>query len=421
MPAFEYAGLNAKGKNVKGTVTAESIGALKAALRKQGIYLTGVKETSGGGGGTTTVSSARAEEGGREIDLSFLVDRVKPKQVAQVTRLLGTLLNSGVTLPESLRALTDQVESQRFKGILSDVADKVNQGASLADSMSSYPKVFPDLYVNMVRAGEASGALETVLFRLAEFMEKQLEIRSKVSSAMVYPIVLTLLGAAIVAVLMVGIVPKITTMFESMSAQLPWYTELLIWMSDTLASWWSVVIIVGFVGSIWLFRRWRASPGGRLVTDSILLRIPVVQELIRKIAIARFARTLQTLLASGVQLLQALDIVRTLLGNVVLEKVVSTARDNIREGEGIAGALKRSGQFPPLVTHMIGVGERSGQLEQMLGDVADTYDRETTTAITRFTALLEPLMIVLMGVAVGFVVFSIMRPIMMLTEMAGQT
>ena len=421
MPAFEYAGLNAKGKNVKGTVTAESVGALKAALRKQGIYLTGVKETSGGGGGSTTASSARVEEGGREIDLSFLVDRVKPKQVAQVTRLLGTLLNSGVTLPESLRALTDQVESQRFKGILSDVADKVNQGASLADSMAAYPKVFPDLYVNMVRAGEASGALETVLFRLAEFMEKQLEIRSKVSSAMVYPIVLTLLGAAIVAVLMVGIVPKITTMFESMSAQLPWYTELLIWMSDTLASWWSLVIIVGFVGSIWLFRRWRASPGGRLVTDSLLLKIPVVQELIRKIAIARFARTLQTLLASGVQLLQALDIVRTLLGNVVLEKVVSTARDNIREGEGIAGALKRSGQFPPLVTHMIGVGERSGQLEQMLGDVADTYDRETSTAITRFTALLEPLMIVLMGVAVGFVVFSIMRPIMMLTEMAGQT
>jgi general secretion pathway protein F len=273
----------------------------------------------------------------------------------------------------------------------------------------------------MVRAGEASGALETVLFRLSEFMEKQLEIRSKITSAMFYPILLTILGTVIVGVLMVGIVPKITTMFESMNAALPWYTRLLIWISNTLASFWSVVIVAGIVTSVWLFARWRASEPGRLVTDAILLRVPVLQDMIRKIAIARFARTLQTLLASGVQLLQALDIVRSLLGNVVLEKVVATARDNIREGEGIAGALKRSGQFPPLVTHMIGVGERSGQLEQMLGDVADAYDRETSTTIARFTALLEPLMIVVMGVAVGFVVFSIMRPIMMLTEMAGQS
>jgi general secretion pathway protein F len=415
MPAYEYAGLNAKGRATKGVVTAESVAALKVQLRRQGIYLTGVKETSVPG-----VASAPGEEG-REIDLGRFFDRVKPKLVAQVTRLLGTLLNSGVTLPESLRALVEQVESVRFKGILNDVADKVNQGGSLADSMAAYPKVFPQLYINMVRAGEASGALETVLFRLAEFMEKQLEIRAKITSAMFYPILLSILGIVIVGVLMVGIVPKITTMFESMNAALPWYTRLLIWMSNTLASWWLLVIIVSIVTSVWLFARWRASAPGRLVTDSILLRVPVLSDMIRKIAIARFTRTLQTLLASGVQLLQALDIVKSLLGNVVLEKVVSTARDNIREGEGIAGALKRSGQFPPLVTHMIAVGERSGQLEQMLGDVADAYDRETSTTITRFTALLEPLMIVIMGVAVGFVVFSIMRPIMMLTEMAGKS
>jgi general secretion pathway protein F len=411
MPAYAYSGLNVKGKAIKGVVTAESVGALKASLRRDGVFLTSVTETS-------AAAANRGAAGGREVDLGRMFDRVSPKMVAATTRLMGTLLHAGVTLPESLRALTDQVESQRFKGILSDVADKVNEGSSLADSMGKYPKVFPQLYINMIRAGEASGALETVLFRLAEFMENQIEIRSKVTSAMFYPIVLTVLGAVVITVLMVGIVPKITSMFTEMNADLPWYTELLIFMSDMIGGYW-YLIIAGIVGAVWLFRRWRATEVGQVTGDTIILSVPVLGDLVRKIAVARFARTLSTLLASGVQLLFALDIVRTLLGNVILEKVVTEARDNIREGEGIAPALKRSGQFPPLVTHMIAVGERSGQLEQMLGDVADAYDRETNTTIGRLTALLEPLMIVGMGVAVGFVVFSIMRPIMMMTEMAG--
>lgn len=415
MPAYAYTGLSAKGKNVKGVANADNVAALKASLRRDGIYLTAVTETTaaaaaqGGGGG---------EGGGREIDIGKMFDRVTPKMVASMTQLLGTLLQAGVTLPEALAALTDQVESQRFKGILSDIAEKVNQGSSLADAMEPYPKAFPKLYVNMIRAGEASGALETVLFRLSEFLEKQLEIRGKVNSAMFYPVVLSILGGVIITVLMVGIVPKITGMFTDMNAELPWNTKLLIWMSDTISGYWWAIILAGW-GAIWLFRRWRRTEAGRWTGDTILLKIPVLGELVRKIAIARFARTLATLLSSGVQLLQALDIVRTLLGNVVLEKVITDARDSIREGENIAPALKRSGHFPPLVTHMVAVGERSGQLEQMLGDVATAYDRETNTSIQRLTGLLEPLMIVVMGVAVGFVVFSIMRPIMMLTEMAG--
>lgn len=421
MPSFEYAGLNAKGKNVKGVLTSESVNALKASLRKQGVFLTGVKEIAGGGGGGGGGGSAAAGAGGgREVDLGRFFDRVSAKMVTQMTQLLGTLLSSGVTLPESLRALTDQVESPRFKGMLSDIADKVNEGSALADAMSAYPKAFEPLYINMIRAGEASGALETVLFRLAEFMEKQQELRSKVSSAMLYPIILSFLAVVLIIVLMVGVVPKVTGMFESMNAQLPWNTRLLIWSSDMMSSYW-YILLFGAAGSIFLFLQWRASAPGRKTLDTVTLKMPVVGDLARKIAITRFARTLQTLLSSGVQLLEALDIVRTLLGNVVLEKVVTEARNNIREGEGIAPALKRSGQFPSLVTHMIGVGERSGQLEQMLGDVAVAYDRETAVTITRLTALLEPLMIVFMGVGVGFVVFSIMRPIMMLTEMAGQS
>ncbi len=416
MPAYSYSGLSAKGKNVKGVANADNVAALKASLRRDGIYLTAVTET-------TSAAAAQAggeggAGGGREIDLGKMFDRVTPKMVASMTQLLGTLLQAGVTLPEALAALTDQVESPRFKAILSDIAEKVNQGSSLADSMDVYPKAFPKLYVNMIRAGEASGALETVLFRLAEFLEKQLEIKSKVQSAMFYPIVLSILGGVIITVLMVGIVPKITGMFTDMNAELPWNTKLLIWMSDAISGFWWAILLAGWFAG-WSFRRWRRTEAGRWTGDTILLKLPVLGELVRKIAIARFARTLATLLSSGVQLLQALDIVRTLLGNVVLEKVVTDARDSIREGENIAPALKRSGQFPPLVTHMVAVGERSGQLEQMLGDVANAYDRETNTSIQRLTGLLEPLMIVVMGVAVGFVVFSIMRPIMMLTEMAG--
>jgi general secretion pathway protein F len=219
--------------------------------------------------------------------------------------------------------------------------------------------------------------------------------------------------------LMINVVPQITEMFDGMNAELPWNTQFLIWISNLLAAWWFLFLAAGF-GVVWLFRRWRKTEAGRATGDTILLKIPVVGDLARKLAIARFARTLATMLASGVQLLQALDIVRSLLGNYVLEKVVGTARENIREGEGIAPALKRSGEFPSLVTHMIAVGERSGQLEQMLIDVANAYDREVNIALTRMTATLEPLMIVLMGGSVGFIVFSIMQPIMLLNEMAGQ-
>ncbi len=414
MPAYEYTGLNAKGKNTKGVVSADTVAALKAALRRDGVFLTSVKESS------STGNPSKSKGNSREVDLSGFVDRVTPKMVAQTTRLLGTLLGSGVTLPESLTALTEQVESPRFTGILSSISEQVNQGSSLGDTMAEYPKVFPKLYTNMIRAGEASGSLETVLFRLAEFMEKELEIRSKVSSALFYPILLGFLGVVLVIVLMVAIVPKLTNMFDSMAADLPWNTKLLIWMSDTLSSYW-YLFALATVFSVWAFRKWRSTEVGRRQGDGLLLRLPVVGDLLRKVAISRFSRTLETLLASGVQLLEALEIVSTLLGNVVLEEVVGKARDNIREGQGISPALKHSGHFPPLVTHMIAVGERSGQLEQMLGDVADAYDRETNTTIARFTAMLEPLMIVVMGVGVGFVVFSIMRPIMMLTEMAGQT
>ena len=410
MPAYAYTGLSKSGKAVKGIENADNVAALKQNLKRIGIFLTAVTETTSQTQGTT---------GGREIDLSAFFDRISQKVVARNTRLLATLLCAGVTLPESLQALTDQVESRRFKGILSDVANKVNEGSSLADALSRYPDLFLPLYINMVRAGEASGSLETVLLRIADFMDQQEELKGKVTSAMIYPAIMTVLSGGIVIMLMVNVVPQITEMFDGMNAELPWNTKFLIWLSNLLASWW-FLIAVGIGVLVWLFRRWRATEIGRATFDTVVLKLPIIGDMARKLSVARFARTLATMLASGVQLLQALDIVRSLLGNWVLEKVVATARDNIREGEGIAPALKRSGQFPALVTHMIAVGERSGQLEQMLTDVANAYDREVNIALTRMTAMLEPLMIVAMGGSVGFIVFSIMQPIMMLNQMAGQ-
>lgn len=412
MPAFAYTGLSASGKTVKGIENAESVAALKSALKRSGIYLTAVTETS-------AAAAAQAAAGGREIDLGRVFDRVKPKDVANVTRLLSTLLIAGVTLPEGLNALVEQVESPRFKGILSDLGAKVNEGSSLADAMQSHSDVFDKLYVNMVRAGEASGSLETVLIRIADFMEQQEELRSKVSTALVYPVVMSIVGAFVVGILMVKVVPQISQMFEDQGAELPWTTRMLMWISNTLVDYWlPLIILAGLI--YWGWTAWKKSASGRQTLDRVILKAPLVGDLARKIAVSRFARTLSTMLASGVQLLEALDIVRGLLNNVVLEKVVTDARATIREGEGVAAALKRSGQFPALVTHMIAVGERSGQLEKMLTDVADAYDREASTAISRSTAVLEPVMIVVMAGVVGFIVFSIMTPILQMNQMVGQ-
>ena len=318
MPAYAYTGLTASGKTVKGVESADNVGALKASLKRAGIYLTAVSET------TATVSKGSGM--GREIDLTALFDRVSQADVARVTQLLGTLLCAGITLPESLSALTDQVESQRFKGVLSNIATRVNEGSALADALSKYPDIFKPLYINMVRAGEASGSLETVLLRIAGFMEQQEELRSKVTSAMVYPVAMAVVSAGVVALLMVNVVPQITSMFEGMNAELPWNTQLLIFLSDMIGGYW-YLIIASFFGIGWLFKRWRATEAGRTTGDRITLKLPVIGDLARKVAIARFARTLATMLASGVQILQALDIVRSLLGNVILEKVVEVARD----------------------------------------------------------------------------------------------
>jgi general secretion pathway protein F len=336
--------------------------------------------------------------------------------VSTLTRQLGTLLKAGVPLAEALGALVDQIEKPGLKRVIAQVKTQVNEGSSLGDAMSKSPKVFEDLYVNMIRAGEASGNLDAVLFRLADFLEAQNRLRAKIISALFYPVVMTIIGAGIMTILMVSVVPKVTSIFADTGKALPWNTQLMIGISDTVSSWKGLVVAFVIVGMVLAFRRWKRTPRGRAWVDRVVLKLWVIGPLARQIAITRFAKTLATMLSSGVPLLRALDIVKSILGNTVLQKVVEDAKESIKEGESIAAPLKRSGEFPPIVTHMIAVGERSGQLEKMLEEVAHAYDLEIDLKMGRLTTLLEPVMILLMGGSVAFVVFSILMPIMEMND-----
>src|SRR6266404_2362497 len=416
MPVFTWKGLNAAGKMVAGTKDADGAKALRQALRKEGVFITEHREMLA----ADRKGTARPAVGGqaaqtsalkREIDFKGMFEKVRPQEVAVFTRQLATLLRAGIPLAEALGALSEQSDNKRFEVVLTGVRQKVNEGSSLAETLGQHPKIFPEIYTNMVRSGEAAGNLDAVLARLADFLDAQHALRSKVSSAMTYPIIMMVLGSGIMGLLMVVVVPKITTIFEDVGKSLPWNTSLLIFLSDTISGYWWLLFIVGGLG-YWGFRVWVGKPKGRLAVDRLKLRLPLVGPLVRYVGVARFSRTLATMLAAGVPVLTALEIVKRVLNNVVLEKVVEEARDAIREGESIAAPLKRSGQFPSMMVHMVAVGERSGQLETMLENVAVAYERDVDGKVAKLTTVLSPLLIVIMAMAVGFIVLSILQPIM---------
>ncbi|MEO8177433.1 MAG: type II secretion system inner membrane protein GspF [Deltaproteobacteria bacterium] len=406
MPAFEYKGIEvASGKTVKGYRDADSPKALRALLRRDGVMLT-----------LATPENERKAKAQRDIQLLAFMYRPSPSDVAVMTRQLATLVRAGVPLVESIGALVDQVEKESLVRVLTALGEALKEGTAFAACLAQHPKVFPPLYVNMVAAGEASGTLETVLERLSDFMEAQARLKGKLISALAYPVLMTLIATALVGALMVGVVPKVTSMFESLQQELPWYTALLIFVSDMLATYWW--LLFGCIGvGIYGFRRWRKTPKGRLTWDRFILRVPIFGRLNLLVAVARFARTLSTLLASGVALLSAMDIVKSVLGNAQLEAVVKDAISSIREGESIAEPLRRSGYFPPMVTHMIAVGERSGQLEQMLQNVSRTYEADIEIKVTTLTSLLEPLIIVVMGGMVAFIAMAIIMPLVQMNQM----
>jgi general secretion pathway protein F len=350
MPMFAYKGLDARGKATSGMRDADSPKSLRAALRKDGIFLTEMREQRAGKGPAAAVqtSTGSAPERGllqREVDFGKYFQRVKPQEVAVFTRQLATLLRAGIPLAEGLAALVDQSDNDKMKTALGDIKQKVNEGKALADSMGDHPKLFPELYVNMIRAGETAGNLDNVLTRLADFLDAQIALRGKVSNALMYPALMVILGSVIMTVLMIAVVPKITAIFEDSGKSLPWNTQLLIMMSHLVADWWFIIFpAVGF--GIYMLRRWTRTPEGRIKWDRFVLRLWIIGPLARMVAISRFAKTLGTMLGAGVALLRAMEITKDILGNRVLEKVVEDARVSIREGESSSRRCSRTWPSP---------------------------------------------------------------------------
>ena len=405
MAVYAYKGIDARGKSVKGTRDADSAKALRTVLKRDGVLATEILE-----------QSEATRKAARDIDFGRLFRRISPMDVAIATRQLSVLLRSGVPLVEALSALIEQLDHPELKTAFTDTRNQVNEGSTLADALKAHPKIFPTLYVNMVAAGEASGTLEEVLGRLADFLDDQTRLQSKVRGALAYPIVMAVVVVLILFLMMSVVVPKVTAIFENFNQTLPWYTSLLIWVSNIFSNyWWLLAALIG--GGIYWFRRWQATEEGRKKWDLFVLEIPLFGPLLIMVAVSRFARTLATLLASGVPVLTAMDITRNVLGNTELMRVVEEARASVREGEGIAKPLRQAGRFPPIVTHMIAVGERTGQLEEMLIHVADAYDQQIEVRVGVVTSILEPLLIVVMGAVVGGIAFAILMPLLQLNEM----
>jgi general secretion pathway protein F len=399
--------LNAKGKTLKGIVDAETVKAARAKLRQDGLYPTDLREVA-------EEKGLRGKGLSMEIDLRALRGRVALSDLSMTTRQLATLVAAGIPLVEAVGALANQVDDVVLKKTLSQVRDKVNEGSSFANALKEFPKIFTPLFVNMVNAGENSGTLDLVLGRLADFIESQVTLRNKVRSAMVYPILMAVIGSGIVAYLVAFVIPKISAIFQGMHKALPAVTLALLSVSYFIRDYWWLIAIVGGLAS-YGFRRWKATEKGHTRFDQTMLKLPVVGKLILKIAVSRFARTLGTLLKSGVPIMTALDIVKNVVANKVLESAIETARENVKEGQSIAKPLERSGAFPPVVLHMINVGEATGELENMLFRVADAYESEVQTTINGLTAIFEPIMLLIMAGFVGFTVIAIMLPIMDMT------
>lgn len=406
MPLFEYKGLNKAGKNLRGTLDAENIRTARAKLKKDGIFVVDLKDKSR----SATKNKGKKTGHNKSVGVNDL---------AMMTRQLATLLKANVPLVDSLGAVSEQVENELLSEVIAEIKNNVNEGSPFHKSLRKYPKIFNVIYISMCEAGEMSGTLDVILLRLAEFTESQNELNSKVKSAMIYPVLMMVFMLVMLAVLFIFVIPKMVLVFESNpELTLPWYSVMVIDFSGILVNYWHVILIA-FAVIYLVFRSWKNSPKGSGQWDAILLKLPTVGRLARMVAVSRFTRTLSTLLTGGVPMLTAMSIVRNVVDNEVLATALDSARENISEGESIAGPLKKSGQFPPIVIHMINIGEKTGELENMLTQVSEAYDFQVKNAVEGLTALLTPVMLILMGCVIGVIVFSIMIPVFEMSNIGG--
>ncbi len=412
MPVYAFKGVNDAGRSTRGFVDAENARAARAKLRRDGVFLTELAE----GGSSADAAPERAEGGSRAITLpSFR--RIPGLELALATRQLATLLGAGVPLVSALSALTEQVEHAHLKSVLGGIRDRVNQGASFADALAASGS-FSDLYVALTRAGEAGGALEQVLARLADYLEGQVRLRNRVVSILIYPALMFAFACVVVAILVTVVLPQITTLLESLNAELPLSTRIVIGVSYFARDWWWAILAVLALLGVGL-RVLLQTDNGRTAFDRLKLRLPVAGRTVRLLAIARFARTLSTLLAGGLPIVRALEIAKHVANNRILARAIDAASESVTEGAPLARPLRASGEFPPLVTHMIEVGEQSGELEAMLERVAHSYEEQVETSVTRLTALLEPLLILLMVGIVVVIIAATLVPLLQITTSLG--
>ncbi len=406
MPVYEYTGLNSSGKTMKGILDADSPVAARHKLRGSGIFPVEVKETLSKPSGLPSST----------VSIFGFLKRIKPGEISAMTRQLSVLLAAGVPLVKSLEALISHITNPMLKRTMAQIKESVNQGNSLAFSLSHHPKTFSNIYINMVHSGEASGSLDVVLDRLAEFGEHQQALRGRLKAALAYPVFMSLIGTFVLFFLITFIVPNITGIFTEMHQTLPMPTIVLIEVSNFLLSFWWAILLVIFSGII-ILRQSKKRPGVRYIWDKLKLRIPVLGSINQKIALALFGRTLGSLLQSGVPLISALEIVGKIVGNSLIARVIDNAVDDIQAGKSLASTLSQSEWFSSMVIQMISVGEQSGEIESMLNKIADTHEREVESHIMALTSMLEPVMILIMGLIVGFIVISILLPIFEMNQM----
>lgn len=406
MPVFKYTALDLKGKATAGIIDADSSLVARQKLRQSNIYPVSINEVK------ESASSKKA--GGFSLTQRFT--KIKSSEIAMMTRQLATLVNAGFQLVAAMDSLLSQTKSATFKTVLARIKDSIVEGNSFAAALSQHPNLFSTLYLNMVKAGESSGTLEIVLERLADMTEKQQALKRRIQSALAYPLLMSALGTLVLFFLMTVIVPTITGIFEDMNQVLPGPTRFLISASSFFKSWWWVLLI-GLIILVLAGRRLKRTNKGRYLWDKTKLSMPGVGSITTKLAVARFARTLGSLLENGVTMLTALDIVKNISNNVLIADVIENAVKSVGQGQSVAVALNDGRIFPDLFIQMVQVGEQSGELEEMLVKIADVFENEAESTIMSITSLLEPLMILVMGVVVGFIVLSICLPIFEMNQL----
>jgi len=417
MPIFEYKAYASGGSVRSGVIDADTTREARNRLRRDNLLVSEIHEVRGG----------RRTKSKKGKPLSFLEKVRRNRQaharpssrdlelLTSVTRQMGTLLSSGIPLAETLKAIIEQAERRDIETMFREIRERVNQGGSLADALYEHPRLFGELYVNMVRAGEATGNVDVVLRRLADYLQAQRVLRRKIVSALTYPVMMIAIGVIVVSILMAVVVPKITGMLTDQGKTLPAPTQVLIFISDLFKNWWWAGAL-GIAAISFTIERIYKTNKGRMFIDKNMLRVPIIGDLLRKQAVARFTRTLSTLLQSGVPAVQSLEITRTVVGNRVLADATEHIRVKILEGTDISTPLKQTGVFPPLVSYMVAIGEQSGELEQMLDRVAIAYDEEIDIATERVTSVIEPIMIIVLALIVGYIVVSIVLPILQIGQ-----